>query len=680
MEPQRRALWPRLAELNAALGNIDDAGICWMNALWADDRPAPRRARIWFETEARRVPTRQAKGQSRPHSWAETPGRMSEVSGDALDRLLALSEPRDADVRTLAAYLVWAAQHTPPAPTVLQRLNRLRLFLEAHEDQVPVRAAWLAWGALARLSGGDILVLARARDRLLERLFRAGLRPEQDLPAFLRFAGKPTSRRLGNVREWTGKLHERAQDWLQRQPAPVISDSSREPRTAEYIDLMFAFGLARLGEADASRQLLQRATNVLGDEDHYAHSFLLAAFDFRIRQALAGKPHGGPLPEWMMKQLADLTREHKEQEEARRKVQQPTDQKESYPAHYVIDRMRWLSRVVEPDQRVDPYREIKGRSSPLDQALSKLPDILDRDELAKRIGQLLQAPPQGRSAPDLREAQSQIMRVALDQAPRTGEEFAVGLLGQALPLLDALPPPRDAHEFEQRAALLEKGLFVAAHFDRKEFTQQLVARFERLLAALQGGEAVQSLDAVAGQCFRGLRKLGMRDVISRLLYQMAERLLEGRELKSLTPEWAAGHVESLQALLHVAAGWYYFGRNPQAEFVLKVARALLYGDALKEPKKKSKLACAYAATLGQAPTDVAQRRFEELFAKLEGVRDNFGTGKFYGWLQLQVVEAVVFAVSGDDFLMGAEARRWLDDDEFLIRRRIHHDVRTMMTV
>lgn len=36
---------------------------------------------------------------------------------------------------------------------------------------------------------------------------------------------------------------------------------------------------------------------------------------------------------------------------------------------------------------------------------------------------------------------------------------------------------------------------------------------------------------------------------------------------------------------------------------------------------------------------------------------------------------VALAVSGDDFAMGAAARRWLDDDEYLVRRRIHRDTR-----
>jgi hypothetical protein len=48
-------------------------------------------------------------------------------------------------------------------------------------------------------------------------------------------------------------------------------------------------------------------------------------------------------------------------------------------------------------------------------------------------------------------------------------------------------------------------------------------------------------------------------------------------------------------------------------------------------------------------------------------------------LQLDVIESVVLAVVSDDFTQGTQTRRWLDDDEFLVRRRIHDDHRKMVT-
>ena len=76
--------------------------------------------------------------------------------------------------------------------------------------------------------------------------------------------------------------------------------------------------------------------------------------------------------------------------------------------------------------------------------------------------------------------------------------------------------------------------------------------------------------------------------------------------------------------------------------------------------------------------EVAQQRIEELFTQVVGIKDTFTTNNFYYRSQLDVVEAVVLAVVSDDFTMGTDARRWLDDDEFLVRRRIHRDMKAII--
>jgi cellulose synthase operon protein C len=42
---------------------------------------------------------------------------------------------------------------------------------------------------------------------------------------------------------------------------------------------------------------------------------------------------------------------------------------------------------------------------------------------------------------------------------------------------------------------------------------------------------------------------------------------------------------------------------------------------------------------------------------------------------LAIVEAAVLALVGDDAALDPATRRWLDESEFLVRRRIHRDVR-----
>src|SRR5262249_35920887 len=149
--------------------------------------------------------------------------------------------------------------------------------------------------------------LARARDRLLERLFLNGLRPEQDLPSFLRFGGQATSQRFRGVGQWLRGMADRAHDWIGKQGVELTTQPGANPATREARDLLFAFGLARLGERDAALALLQRAETALVNEDD-AHHLLYKGFEYRIRQVLDGKTHGGPLPADQMEYLDQVLR------------------------------------------------------------------------------------------------------------------------------------------------------------------------------------------------------------------------------------------------------------------------------------------------------------------------------------------------------------------------------------
>jgi hypothetical protein len=68
----------------------------------------------------------------------------------------------------------------------------------------------------------------------------------------------------------------------------------------------------------------------------------------------------------------------------------------------------------------------------------------------------------------------------------------------------------------------------------------------------------------------------------------------------------------------------------------------------------------------------------ELFRKLEGVHDCFTTSTHYSLSRLDLVEAMILALVNEDFTIDPQVRHWLDDDEYLVRRRIHRDVRAAM--
>jgi hypothetical protein len=660
--PERQAMWPRLANLNAAVGAPEEAGICWLHALWGRENVSEEWAWQWFCAEAAVVPVRPESGW-RNHSWASrlstATDKGRDIDSDDLEKLLTLPEPAAADVRGLAAYVVWALRRQTPPQAIQNRLNALHSFLEAHEKLLPVRAAWLAWSHLSR---GDVLALARARDRLLERLFHNGLRPEQDLPAFLRCAGQTTSQRFRGLGQWLSLMAEKAREWIGKQ-GPEWTTQACTPRTREYSDLLFAYGLARLGERDACLQLRDRASRVLGEED-VAHFMLLQGFTYRIQQALDGKTSGGPLPSQMLDDLEKLRADRKAQKE---------HNPEAPDYAYMVERMRELSRVFEPHQKVDPYRHLTAIASPLDAALATLPDVAEKAEAVNRVQRLLKGVPKGDRG---RKDRNRVVRAGLDLAPRVGEEFARAMLDEAVTLYDAQAGTSDPNLLvDQVVPLLEKSLFVAAHFDSAEHIPPLVTRFRALLQAQQDAPELRTLDAVANQCFRGLRKLGMRDEVNQLLHQTAGAVLRGQDLNDAGALHDA-RGSALRSLLYVAAGWLHFGQERQAEPVLQAARSVLFRNELPG-KDQSALACAYVAAAGQAAPETAQKRLQEVFERVENVRDSFWTNNYYSQSQLRLIEAIVLAVVSDDFTLGAAARRWLDDDEYLVRRRIHKDYRAL---
>src|SRR5262249_30896353 len=155
------------------------------------------------------------------------------------------------------------------------------------------------------------------------------------------------------------------------------------------------------------------------------------------------------------------------------------DQKAGRLKRYIVERLRQHSRILEPDQKIDPYRNWTAKINDVEKALSDLADLTDRREIAERVKRLLQShPPKSNKGV---EARVSILSTALNLAPRVSEEFALDMLAQLLPAYDGLSEAKDAVVLEQRARLLEKGLFVAAHFDRKDTVQAMVGRFASLL-------------------------------------------------------------------------------------------------------------------------------------------------------------------------------------------------------
>jgi hypothetical protein len=129
----------------------------------------------------------------------------------------------------------------------------------------------------------------------------------------------------------------------------------------------------------------------------------------------------------------------------------------------------------------------------------------------------------------------------------------------------------------RQAELLEKGLKVAAHFDRTADVRAFVGRFDVLLAS-GGPKAALTLEPLIGQCFRGLRKLGLHDEIERLLRRISEIVLKGHDFTIAGPRNGPQAIEwsrTLKLMLQVASVWFDLGEGERAGPVLDEVRSLL---------------------------------------------------------------------------------------------------------
>lgn len=637
--PEREPLWTELARTNSALKLSNEAGICWVHTFWEQSSPEADLADEWFEAESR--------------MWPDRDGLLNEPEvEETLDKLLGTTNPTPLEMSTLASWLVLEAADGGASPAVAERLGKLQHHLERFEPMLPIRTAWLAWNAYLKLSHGDVLALARARDRMLERLFQHGLMPDRDVPSFLRAKGMQSGDRFRAVRDQIVELRETAKKWSKRVRKATFMVVAET--TDHYIDLIFAFAFARLGEAAQAESLLEEAKEKLPSGDP-VHDWAIAAFEHRIRQAISGSAAKDELPSELTAALSTMAKMER----------------------YSLDHLCRYSAIVSPHDEVGVGGSTAAafrRTHSIEQGgvagqIALIQDTTDRDELTGHLMRLLE------EISDVKNRFA-VIQAGLEAGPRVGEVVARDLLDEAKSILDETG---DESPIE-RARLLERGLTLAAHFDLSETVSEFVGMLHDLLDSQQDADLVTlgGLQSLLTKSVRGMRRFGMMDGVSRLLDQMVELVDAVNKRASARPIKPPERVPLLTTRLQVAYGRFMFGQNEAATEILDETRELLLsGEVDRVPQRD--LACAYASTLGQSPVEFAIPRFKELLKKLKGVGDSFQTSKVYFSLShICFLESLVLAMASDDFTMNEAGRRWLDDDEFLIRRRIHRDVRDAM--
>jgi hypothetical protein len=662
--PNRTALWLNLAACNSALGANEDAALCYWSAMAANPDEADAIAEYWIDAEW---------GSARPFDSA------------LFDELLS-AEPTKERLRTVAAAVLALADRLEMKadwPSVQQYLAR-------NDSLLPVRAAWLVAVKLAGVAGADSLGLARTRDRLLARLFEGGINPERDLPAFLRYAGLQITERMRVIREKALNLHATVRAWVEQGLAAAPPHAGADAvHTPAFVDLAFAFAFARIQNSDLARQLTAKAAATLGTARGDSNPFrarvlpiLEGGFQYRIERALEHKPHAGPLSPDLQRLCRDLQQDantertaHDGSQENRAKPQETLGL-----SHQGMIQLLEVSRILNPQERIIASDIWTANVNPLHRALWQLQGLTHPPELVRTIRNLLTRGI-GAEPPD-RMSRLFILQSALAYAGRVDESFAAELLERVPDLLPAANDAADGSRIQGR--VLERALLLAAHFDRRESVDSLVSLLLDLARSKRGDALNLFVNTLGTACFRSLMTLNQQHSVERLIDELTSLVLKGRTIPDVESshqnaqprQWA----DMLQTLLILAGNGLPLGREAFAQAVLGAADRVLSAPFSRfHVFDLTRIIQATIATLSSLAPEIGLVRIESLIRAIPSAKfvHPLFTQSYYSRLHYVIAESVVMALASDEALGETGGRRWRDDEEYLIRRRIHADVRAL---
>ncbi len=631
----RARRWAELAATYTATGQWPDAAVCWSNAIWDCSTPPEDWLEQWAIAECR---------AAKRADW-----------GADLERWLA--EPgRPGAGRVIAALTAMYGSGLTPSPEFLAAMPRILPVLEQQFDDIPVRAAWLARLAAANSCDGDVLGVARWRDRLVRRLRERGPGLDLDEPSFLRFRGRATAERFKVARDWLIRMKGPAREWVKR-PAGVdglqaVGLAAELRATAEYTQLMFAWGLGVLGERATSRDWSARARKELSRAtgpraDPAGHAFLGDLLLHRIKEAHEGHAPRAGLPTEFQVRLDAL----------------PAF------ARYSADRLREHSRILQP---VGPVRAYRGRD---------VKEFLGRDLLGDRLGLIGELTDPARIADETRDmlgvassspGTATVPRITfalLEVAPHLDVvqlDSLLELVPDALDWLEAWVQAGRWTDAERairvprlRTQMIERAFAVAS----AGAAERLIHHLTRTATI---GTMFTPVVASAPRIFRTARR--------HELTTAAENLIQ-----SLDPSHAEWSGERLSPeRVGLATGWFVAGDEEAGNRILDAARDALFLTAGDDLRHRTALALSYAEALGFAPASIALGRLEEIFQRLDRVTVQCSSNCYFTLQPLRLIDTVVRSVVTDDFSLSPTVRAWLDEDEFLIRRRIHSDMATLL--
>jgi cellulose synthase operon protein C len=587
-DPERVAMWRRMAQLNTRAGRAKDATLCWTRALWS------------LKGDVREV----------VDEWAR-----AEATGRTAEELLTIAQPTREQVSALAALLTQASLSQESKVDTA----KTAVWLDRHDEAIDLRSMWLARAALSRLVGRDRLGLARARDRVLQKL-HGGLSLDRDVPTFLRVV--TVARDPSQIEQLAARVQSLVKKY-EKTKRRVSTVEAPPSLTLAYVLFIAACGLARLGRAEQARAHAERARKLL-DLDEPVHGFLARAYLARVEQAIEGQPPETPLPADVATRLNVL---------------------DTF-ARYKVDRVRQFSNVLEPHERLDPVVAFhRGEKDPRGAEFEDLRGVSDVAVLESAVLKIM-----GTARKANVDERARLYDGIMDFFPMISMDLAIAQLEIIASTVAEVLPPR-------RAQLLEEALMLAGHFGHEDLARRLFAGLKTAIAAMDA-ESTASMAAVIGGTLRTLRRVGLPAEASALL-----EVMQG----AAKGEAAAARV----ARVHAAAALAYVGSFDRAKPMFDEALATLK----KEMPMPSRLEVtrALARAVSHAPVDYATATLDAMTDRLESITDSFNTNSHVCVSVIAFMESIIFGYASEDLGVSEAGRQRLDEDEYLIRKRIQRE-------
>lgn len=629
------ALWKQLAEAHQSRGELLDAAACWREAAWfAFVQSSPGEG--WTELNDRDI-----------RAWLTCEcGNRRQSLTDVLEQLSATRDDSHqleqwqavAIAAALATHLAGAG-NSPAArtgtlndETSVDWIADGLQFLDAYARQIPLRLAWMAWRALARAAGDDALMLARARDRVLQCLHDPGLDPRIELPAFLR-EPEHVGTEYAAFCEQLEALRETVHQWDAQHESPASA------ATPTYIDLLFACRYARLGDIEQVDRLVRSAEETLPPTDG-VHAWALDAFREHLTHLQRAPNRDEPLRSPAAERLEMLERMDR----------------------YKVDRLRAQLVTLEPATPVDPFRQWSSRlDDSLHQRLLSITADPAQQTAQRQVEELL--------ADERWTARQrmQILSACLEVAARGNR----AILDTASLQLRDLPwtqlPAIDA------ARLLLHAVTVSAHLNAPQTEQASLARLQAVLehATLDADSDLPILSQCLEDTLTRLRRMTSLSTWSEWLTASEALLQLAQERAMQTTEAGSPQAAFVRLIseLPLIPARLTTGQLAQARGDLDEAVALLAQGTLSNVHQLQ-LAVAFLRSLTDFPADARWARIEEFFTGTIRIADRFATRTHFSLSRLRVVEAALLALVPETIVFGPRTTRRLEAREFALRHQL----------